>query len=65
MDDIETRVHGIKLAQATQTAAMAGTEATQTAAMTGVMSTNAAMQAGTMATLVAGGASMVVGSSWV
>jgi hypothetical protein len=70
--DARDEIENLKIAQATQAAAVAGAEATQAAvqagmaatnaaAMAGMATTNAAAQAGTIAMLVSGSIAAVVG----
>src|SRR5688500_6441521 len=60
-DKLQERIHALEVAQATQTATLAGAQATQAAAQAGTVATGAAAQAGTMATLVAGAAGLIAG----
>jgi hypothetical protein len=60
-DQVQERIHGLEVAQATQAATMAGAEATQAAAMAGAQAAQAAAHAGTWSTMVAGSAGFVVG----
>jgi hypothetical protein len=59
--DARKEVENLKIAQATQTAAVAGAEATQAAVQAGMAATNAAAHAGTIAMVVAGSIGAVVG----
>ena len=60
-DQMLDRIHALEVAQATQTATMAGAEATQGALQAGNMATTTAMTAGTMTTMAAGSISLIVG----
>jgi len=59
--DARSEIEQLKIAQATQAAAMAGAQATQAAAQAGVAATTAAAQAGTWSTMVAGGVCLIAG----
>jgi hypothetical protein len=59
--ELEDRLHSVEVAQATQTATLAGAQATQAAADAGMTSTNAAAHAGTLATMAAGSVALIVG----
>lgn len=59
--DLRKEIENLKIAQATQAAAMAGAEATQAALTAGTTAAQAAATAGTWATMVAGAVALVVG----
>jgi len=60
-NETEERIHSVEVAQATQTATLAGAQATQAAAQAGTTATNAAMHAGLLGTMAAGSVSLIVG----
>ena len=60
-EDLRKDIEALKIAQATQAAAMAGAEATQAAVTAGATATQAAAVAGTWATMIAGAVALVVG----
>ena len=55
------RIHALEVAQATQSATVAGMEATQGAVQAGNMATTTAMTTGTMTTMAAGSVALIVG----
>lgn len=60
-NEIVERVHAVEVAQAGQTATLAGAQATQAASNAGTMATNAAMHAGNLAAMAAGSVALIVG----
>lgn len=60
-DQLQERIHGLEVAQATQAAAVAGAEATQAAATAGLHAAQAAAHAGTWAVMAVGSVSLIVG----
>jgi phage-related tail protein len=60
-EELRAEIESLKIAQATQAAAMAGAEATQAAVTAGATATQAAATAGTMATMIAGSIALVTG----
>jgi hypothetical protein len=59
--DARSEIEGLKIAQATQAATLAGAQATQAAVQAGMATTNAAAQAGTVAMVISGSVGAVVG----